>query len=142
MEELDFRLIVLGSRALSREELSFVEENPERIALVSSIEMRRGVELSLEAVRCWLDEASSVYLSIDMDVLDPVVAPAVGNPSPEGIDVTQLLDALTLMVDDRLHSLDLTEVSPHYDSGLTATQAAYIVLEAMYLVESGRRRSG
>ena len=66
------------------------------------------------------------------------VAPAVGNPSPEGMDVTQLLDALSRIVDERLLGFDLTEVSPHYDSGLTATQAAYVVLETMYLVESRR----
>ena len=138
VEESDFRLIVLGSRALSSEELVFVKENPDRIALVSSAEMKRGVGSSLEAVRGWLEEASSVYLSIDMDVIDPAAAPAVGNPSPEGIDVTQLLDALSLMIDKRLLGFDLTEVSPHYDSGLTATQAAYVVLETMYLVESWR----
>jgi len=139
MEEFDFRLVVLGSRALSKEELDFVEENPDRISLVNSAELRRGVELSLKTVRGWLEDASSVYLSIDMDVLDPTVAPAVGNPSPEGIDVTQLLDALSLLVDERLLGFDLTEVSPHYDSGLTATQASYIVLETMYLMAGSRR---
>ncbi len=138
MEEFDFKLVVLGPRALSREELDFVEENQDRISLVDSAKLRKGVEPSLKAVRGWLEDASSVYLSIDMDVLDPAVAPAVGNPSPEGIDVTQLLDALSLLVDERLLGFDLTEVSPHYDSGLTATQAAYIVLETMYLIESGR----
>ena len=142
MEEFDFKLVVLGSRALSREELDFVEEHQDRISLVSSAELRKGVEPSLEAVRGWLEDASSVYLSIDMDVLDPSVAPAVGNPSPEGIDVTRLLDALSLLVDERLLGFDLTEVSPRYDSGLTATQAAYIVLETMYIIESGRSSTG
>ena len=122
MEEFDFRLVVLGSRALSKEELDFVEENPDRISLVNSAELRRGVELSLKTVRGWLEDA-----------------PAVGNPSPEGIDVTQLLDALSLLVDERLLGFDLTEVSPHYDSGLTATQASYIVLETMYLMAGSRR---
>jgi agmatinase len=81
MEELDFRLVVLGSRALSREELDFVEENPDRISMVNSTELRKDVEPSLKTARGWLEDASSVYLSIDMDVLDPAVAPAVGNPS-------------------------------------------------------------
>jgi agmatinase len=142
MEELDFRLVVLGSRALSRKELGFAEGNPDRISLMSSAELRNGVEPSLKEVRSWLEDASSIYLTIDMDVLDPAAAPAVGNPSPEGIDVTQLLDALSLIMDERLLGFDLTEVSPHYDSGLTATQAAYVVLETMYLIESGRSSTG
>jgi agmatinase len=56
----------------------------------------------------------------------------VGNPSPEGIGITQLLDLITGVVDKRLIGFDLNEVSPNYDSGLTAIQAAYIVLETLY----------
>ena len=53
--------------------------------------------------------------------------------------MTQLLDLTTGIVDKRLVGFDLNEVSPSYDSGLTAIQAAYIVLEALYLAERARR---
>lgn len=141
LEELGFRLVSLGCRALSREELDFAGENPDRVRVVTAPELlREGQDLEVESVREWLDSASSVYFSVDMDVIDPASAPAVGNPSPGGIDVNQLLDILKGIADERCRGFDLTEVTPHYDSGLTATQAAYIVLEAIYLLESASRR--
>jgi arginase family enzyme len=75
-----------------------------------------------------------------MDVIDPASAPAVGNLSPEGISVTALLDIISGIVDNRFAGFDLTEVTPHYDSGLTAAQASYITLEVIYSMESARRR--
>ena len=100
---------------------------------------RFGVEPVLEMIKDTLEGAESIYLSVDMDAVDPAEAPAVGNPSPEGITVTQLLDLTVGVVDKRLVGFDLNEVSPSYDSGLTAIQAAYIVLETLYLAERARR---
>ncbi len=141
LEELDFRLISLGCRALSREELNFAEENPDRVRMVTAPELlREGPDLAVRYVGEWLNSAASAYFSVDMDVVDPTSAPAVGNPSPGGIGVSQLLDILEGIINGYYLGFDLTEVTPHYDSGLTATQAAYIILEAVYLLESAFRR--
>lgn len=140
LEELDFRLVSLGCRALSREELDFAGGSPDRVRVVTAPDLlREGPDLGVGCVSEWLDSASSAYFSLDMDVVDPASAPAVGNPSPGGIGVSQLLDILEGTVDGRCRGFDLTEVAPHYDSGLTATQAAHIVLEAVYLLESASR---
>jgi agmatinase len=136
MEELDFRLVIIGGRALSKEEVEYVEENGDRVRLISADDER------MEEVREWSDPSSSVYITVDMDVVDPSSAPAVGNPSPEGVSVTQLIDMIARVSDFNVKGFDLTEVAPHYDSGLTAIQAAYIVLETMYSTESGRRLRG
>jgi agmatinase len=142
LEELDFRLIVLGCRAFSKEEFVFANENKDRVTVITTANLlNEGMEAELNTVKGWFDTASSIYLSIDMDVIDPVSAPAVGNPSPEGIDVTQLLDIISRIADKRYIGFDLTEVTPHYDSGLTVTQAAYITLETIYCLESSLRGS-
>jgi agmatinase len=141
LEELDFRLVSLGCRALSREELDFVGENPDRVRVVTAPELlSEGLDLGVGRVGEWLDTAASTYFSVDMDVVDPASAPAVGNPSPGGIGVSQLLDILKGTANRYCLGFDLTEVTPHYDSGLTAIQAAHIVLEAIYLLESASRR--
>jgi len=143
LEELRHNLIVLGCRALSGEELEFAEANADRVKVITAADLLKGgVDRGAEAVRRELDGVSSAYLTIDMDVLDPASAPAVGNPSPEGISVTMLLDLVAGVVDERFMGFDLTEVTPHYDSGLTAMQAAYIALETIYALESARRASG
>ncbi|UCD45392.1 MAG: agmatinase [Candidatus Bathyarchaeota archaeon] len=136
MEELDFRLVIIGGRALSKEEVEYVEENDDRVRLISADDE------GMKTIREWSDLSSSVYVTVDMDVVDPSSAPAVGNPSPEGISVTQLIDMIAGVSDLDIKGFDLTEVAPHFDSGLTAIQAAYIVLETIYSMESGRRARG
>jgi len=140
LEEFDHNLVVLGCRAFSREEREFAKANEDRVTITTAADLLKGdVDRGVEAVRRELADASSAYLSIDMDVLDPAYAPAVGNPSPEGISVTMLLDLVASFVDTRFVGFDLTELTPHYDSGLTATQASYIILETIYNFESARR---
>lgn len=140
MEELDFKVVILGCRAVSREEMDFAEENGDRLALVTAAELLKGgIEVGLEATESWRDEASSTYISVDMDVVDPAQAPAVGNPSPEGIGVSTLIDLISEFADERTLGFDLTEVTPHYDSGLTTTQAAHVALEAIYAMEAALR---
>ncbi len=135
MEELDFELVLMGIRAVSREEMEFARSEP-RVNVVSSRDLSRGdTEAWTRSLMDWMSVASTVYVTIDMDVVDPASAPAVGNPSPEGISVSMLLDLIQACMGAKVGGLDLTEVSPHYDSGLTATQAAYILLESMYFLE-------
>jgi len=140
LEELDHKLVVLGCRAFSKEEREFVETNKERVEVVTAIDLfKEGADRGVEVVRSLMEGFSSAYLSIDMDVLDPAYAPAVGNPSPEGISVTMLLDIIAGVANTRFSGFDLTEVTPHYDSGLTAAQASYIILETIYSMESARQ---
>jgi agmatinase len=139
-EELGFNLVVLGARALSSEELGFVGVE-DRIRVVTAREIAsKGAQYGLKVVSEALKGASSAYLSVDMDVVDPAQAPAVGNPSPEGLSVASLLDLIGGLVNKKFRGFDLTEVSPFYDSGLTSVNAAYIVLETLYAFEAARRR--
>jgi agmatinase len=136
LEELDFELVIMGSRAVSREEMEFARAES-RVNVVSSLDLTRGnLEAWTRVLIDWMTVVSSVYVTIDMDVVDPASAPAVGNPSPEGISVSTLLDLIQACMGAKVGGIDLTEVSPHYDSGLTATQAAYILLESLYSLET------
>jgi agmatinase len=137
-EEQGFKLVIVAARAISAEEIRYAEEKGVTVVTAQDIK-RFGVEPVLGMIRDSLEGVESVYLSVDMDAVDPAEAPAVGNPSPEGIGVTQLLDLIAGVVDKRLIGFDLNEVSPSYDSGLTAIQAAYIVLETLYMAERARR---
>ncbi len=139
-EEQGFKLVVIAARALSGEEVEYAEEKGVKVVTAQDVK-RFGVEPVLEVIRDSLEGVESVYLSVDMDAVDPSEAPAVGNPSPEGITVTQLLDLVAGVVDKRLVGFDLNEVSPSYDSGLTAIQAAYIVPETLYTSERARHAS-
>jgi agmatinase len=73
-----------------------------------------------------------VYLSVDIDVLDPAFAPATGTPEPGGLATREVLWILHDLVGLPLVAADLVEVSPPYDAGgvtgLAASQIAYEVL--------------
>jgi agmatinase len=76
-----------------------------------------------------------IYLSVDIDVLDPSVAPGTGNPEPGGPSFEQLLEALEALADLDVVACDVVEVSPPLDpSGITLGAAAILVLLAILLL--------
>jgi agmatinase len=80
-----------------------------------------------------------LYVTIDIDVLDPSVAPGTGAPEPGGISVADLLLALQRLGAARVIGFDLVEVSPRWDpSGRTAVTAAAIVRDAILTWWPGR----
>ena len=73
-----------------------------------------------------------LYVTIDIDVLDPSIAPGTGAPEPGGVTVPDLLAALRHLGTARVVGFDLVEVSPRWDpSGRTAITAACIVRDAI-----------
>lgn len=131
-EEQGFKAIIVGARALSKEEVEFIRETPNLCYVSAQKILREGPETTIKVIRKQIEEAETVYMSIDLDVLDPSYAPAVGNPHPEGISTTKLLDIIEGIMDEKFVGFDLNEVYPHYDHGNTATTAAYIVMETLY----------
>jgi len=134
-------IIVLGVRALSKEEMSYAED--EKIGYLTSGEIGwQGIAETLKKILELVPEKTALHITVDMDVLAPSEAPAVCNPVPEGISVTVLLDLLHgLCLRRKVLGLDLCEVTPYYDSGLTSIQAAKVILEAILAVERSRRES-
>ncbi len=82
-----------------------------------------------------------MYLSIDIDVLDPAHAPGTGTPEIAGISSRELLGVLRGLAGLNIISADVVEVSPAYDHAeLTSLAAATIVYEIINLL--ARSRSG
>jgi len=76
-----------------------------------------------------------VYLSVDIDVLDPAHAPGTGTPEAGGLTSRELLAVLRGFADLDLVGADLVEVAPAYDhaeiTGIAASHVIYEVLSAM-----------
>jgi agmatinase len=79
--------------------------------------------------------AAPVYVSIDIDVLDPAFAPGTGTPEAGGLTSRELLGILRELRAVRLVSADIVEVSPPYDhaqiTGIAAAHVGYELLSAM-----------
>jgi agmatinase len=79
-----------------------------------------------------------VYLSIDIDVLDPSVAPGTGTPEAGGLSSRELLRVLRGLTGVNLVSADVVEVSPPYDHAeITSIAAATVIFDIVTLL--GRR---
>ena len=131
IEETGCNVLVVGVRALSGEEVEFAEDN-EHVSYITAQKCIREQDSVINHIAKTVHGDGSVYLSIDLDVLDPAYAPAVGNPHPEGVSVTCLMDMVDAVMGGHVVGLDLNEVYPHYDQGNTATTAAYVVMESLY----------
>ena len=128
------RIVEVGARALCREELEFAEKTS--LKYITSMDiMRHEPQWVVKEVKDALSSFERVYLTIDMDVLDPSYAPAVGNPVPEGLSPTILLDILQPLCDHKIAGFDVVEVTPHYDSGVTAVQAAHVIFNVLAFLE-------
>ncbi|MCD4844162.1 MAG: agmatinase [Methanosarcinales archaeon] len=69
-----------------------------------------------------------LYLSLDMDVLDPSFAPALGTPEPFGLTDRQVLSFIRKLA-PRTVGFDVVEIAPQYDSGNTALLGAKFIRE-------------
>jgi agmatinase len=97
--------------------------------------VRRGLDECLdEAFAIATDDCDGVFLSIDVDVVDPGMAPGTGTPEPGGLTARQLLDAVRrCALELPVVGLDVVELSPPYDGPgqVTAFLANRVVLEAL-----------
>lgn len=89
---------------------------------------------TLEAIIKQL-EGKPVYLTIDLDVLDPSIFSGTGTPEPGGIMMKELLGALIAMKSLNLVGADVVELSPHYDtSGVSTAVACKVIREVALLL--------
>lgn len=79
-----------------------------------------------------------VYLSLDLDVLDPSVFPGTGTPEAGGASFLDLLTALMDFQGVRIVGFDLMELSPHYDASGVSTAVACKLLREMLLAYAPR----
>ena len=132
------KILEIGTRAVCKEELDYAKEVG--IDILTAHQIRKdGVKETAETIKDALKGYEKVYVTIDMDVLDPAYVPAVPNPEPEGLDTATLLDLLEAVCDRRVIGFDVVEVAPHYDQGLTAIQATKVIFEVLGFLESAQK---
>jgi agmatinase len=102
----------------------------------------RGIDECLtEAFAIAVDECEGVFLSVDVDVVDPGMAPGTGTPEPGGLTARQLLDAVRRCCYELpVVGVDVVEVAPPYDhADITSYLGNRVVLEALSAIARRRR---
>lgn len=126
------------------ETMAWMREQQMRWHLMTEIESRGAEAVVADAIAEALDGPDVVYLSVDIDVLDPGMAPGTGTPEPGGMLTRELLRAIRQVTTAvELVGMDVVEVAPPYDvADVTAAAAHRCVLEALSALAARRRTSG
>ncbi|MDR2664867.1 MAG: agmatinase [Oscillospiraceae bacterium] len=120
----DGRIYQFGIRSGERRELEFAAEHA-----VTRMYDLRGVG---ETVRSF--GGLPVYVTVDLDVLDPSCLPGTGTPEPGGATFRELLAAVLELAGANIVGADITELSPHYDTSGISAAAACVTLRELLLI--------
>ena len=139
----------------AREESLFLDDASMHIGirgpLYSTNDLKNDRDLGFKTIHCDEFQTSSIdqivqrikdrigdnplYISIDIDVLDPAHAPGTGTPEVAGMTTREILNVLRGLAGSQLVSADVVEVAPAYDHAeLTSTAAATIVYELINII--------
>ncbi|MDS0299051.1 formimidoylglutamase [Halogeometricum sp. S1BR25-6] len=124
-------LCVVGARHFETSSIyaDYLRERGGTVVTAESV--AAGVDPTLERIRSAVADADSLYLSIDVDVLDAAAAPGVSAPTPGGLASRELFALVRgVAADERVRGFEVVECAPQLDptpTGLTAATAARAV---------------
>jgi agmatinase len=126
-----------GIRSICREEIELIRAEPARLRVVfaEDVHARAHLEPLAELVR-----GRTVFLTIDLDGLDPALVPATGTPEPGGLSWAQTLDIVrTVALAARVAAIDCVELAPIPGQAASDFLAAKLVYKAIGLTLAARR---
>lgn len=123
IEDVTGKYVSIGIRSGAREEYEYVKENKIRMFSADDV-FSTGIESVVSELRDYIN--GPVYLSIDMDAIDPAYAPALGTPEPYGLTPRDVRSVIACLA-PYIVGFDLVEIAPAYDSGNTALLGAKLV---------------
>lgn len=107
-------ILYVGVRSLDPYEVELM--NGFSISRISSDFINTNISGTLEKISGFMSRFKRIHVSLDIDVLDPSVAPGTGVPEQAGISEESLYELLDLILNrDKVDSLDFVEYNPKYD---------------------------
>ena len=126
-------IVQIGIRSSSLEEEEFVQSNSDKIKTFEAVDVKDNIQNLIKYLKS-ID--SKIYLSIDMDVLDPSFAPSLGNPVPSGIAPEDVLEILIALKDKDIVGFDVMETATDKLGDITAITASKFVYDFLSLMGS------
>ncbi|MGG1663994.1 agmatinase [Brevibacillus sp. NRS-1366] len=120
-------IFFVGIRSVESEELAFINEN--KMNILKAMDVRNiGVAETVSRIKEEMSRFENIYITIDIDSLDPAYAPGTGTPQFGGLQSRELLDLLYGLFELPVIGFDVVEVSPSLDHTSVATFAARKIL--------------
>jgi len=126
-------IIEIGIRSSSRKEKEFVETQ-DNISIFTAKDTKERFE-AIEKKINQIKNKDPIYLSVDIDVLDPLYAPEVGNPLPNGISPNNIEKILEVLSKKNIVGFDLVEVATSRLGDPTAVTASKMVYDFLTLIK-------
>lgn len=122
-------LFFIGIRSVEPQELEFIQKTP--VPVVSARDYSKmGTAAVIEKAKAALGHLEAIYITVDIDALDPAYAPGTGTPQLGGLTARELLDLLEGLFELPVIGFDVVEVAPALDASWTSVFAARkIVME-------------
>lgn len=121
------RLAQFGIRSGTKEEFDFAKKQTH----IETFTLHRVEEI----IELWIDKP--IYLTLDLDVLDPSIMSGTGTPEAGGVMFDTLHQALRKLKRLNIVGFDVVELSPHYDSsGVSTAVAAKLIRELILITQS------
>ncbi len=133
-------VLSIGIRSCSKEEYEFLN-SAENLEVIWAEEVHQNFPQVLKKIEDF-SQNSKIYLSFDMDVFDPALAPGVGTPEPGGISWYQALQILKLVVKYSLIGFDLVEVMPLPCHQITEYTAVRLIFKLCAYLSEKYERTG
>lgn len=131
--ELGNRVTELGIRSMSREEMDYLSENKKNVKVHFMDDIRESGLGPILKVLAGDLKGRKVYLSIDIDALDPSEAPGTGTPEPGGFHYREVLEIVKTVCKSAktIAGFDITEVAPIPGSHVTEFLAAKLAYKTI-----------
>lgn len=125
-------LAQVGIRSYEAEEVDFYKENPDLLLIRAYDVFHQGWQAACDKLVAKFAGYDAVYISLDIDVLDPAFAPGTGTPEAGGLSSRELMEILKALFDKLpVAAMDVVEVSPPLDTvnQITSWAALKVVYE-------------
>jgi len=102
-------IMIIGLRSCGEEDFKYMNEN--HISYFTPNQIRKNIETVKEKLREFIKN-SNVYVSIDIDVFDPSIAPAVYHPEPNGLTFSEFSELIKEVSNGKIVGIDIAEIKP------------------------------
>ena len=124
-------IVVVGVRSAEKEEKQAADELG-LFYLDAYTVHKQGLAKVIQEIQEYLGK-KKIYLTLDMDVIDPAYAPGVCTPEPFGLTPIEILEILEIL-SPHMIGFDLVEICPPYDNGVTSLLGAKLVRSVLNMI--------
>lgn len=135
-------LAQVGIRSYESEEVDLYDAHPELLVIKAHEIFKSGYQTAIDKLIAHFTGYDAIYLTLDIDVLDPAFAPGTGTPEAGGLSSRELMEIINQLFDQLpVKAMDIVEISPPLDTvnQITAWAGVKIIYEVLAKLAHARR---